>query len=632
MKKFMCMALALTLCLSAALADEEISAEEIAPAAPVAAAEPKPEPEPQPEPEIAPEPAPVVPAEQNSAPVDDMMFPQGAEPFVMPVPDISAHAEGYIQNGSERTYGTLKDLLGEAGPKTVYVSAKEPVRIENFQLALLKDVELLPVSEFGAGYAVTRATDKGPLDQETIDAATDEEVTLIISVAKQEESRTDPEPGSGEEPGGEQEELQLKVTPRGFKDGVWCNEIPSFLLEGIPEGDGDCVYAAIIYDERIVPLAGDEYFAQEEGTYVVRFAILDALGDIADKSEKYLLMLDFTAPELTIEVSAKRDYTMTLSASDMLSGVVELSLDGGESWVPLNEGESIVHTEARRKVFAPGMIQVRDLAGNVGMNLEEIVLDAIPRETYGGGGGGWSGGDGGGASSTAAPHASGSGDAAPYDAYELALPEGPVEVLTLGGEELDLGLEIAGEDISEDAPALFTAELTAWAVEVPLAPELEPAKDTLVVRAEVGETEGPFTCTWRINGAVLRKLYNTDITYLALAAGDAVLSLPTIGFTVGTRYAELKMEGVSTAEFAYEIVMRIDPNANEANFIPAEGDWNLIASCTPELYVEVAGERFDMIDRISTPEMYPIDVYCGPADLLEYPYGAYPRAEAEVVS
>ena len=619
MKKYLCMALAMALCLPAAFADE-IDGEEIVPTSPPIVVE-LPESEPVADPE---------PAANGSAPIDDMMFPKGSEPMIMPVPDISDHAEGYIESGNGRIAGTLEELLSVPGRKTVYVSAKEPVRIEKFRLSLLKDVEFLPDAGFGRGYVVAVATEKGAIEPMAIEE--DEEVTLIISVEKQteEEGGGDTEPGpEGGEPGGEEAEIELKVTPRSFTDGAWQNEIPSFLLEGIPEGNEDCVYAAIIYDERIVPLAGDEYFAREEGAYVVRFAILDALGDIADKSEKYLLMLDFTAPELAIEVSAERDYTMTLSASDLLSGVAEFSLDGGETWAPLGEGESIVHTEARRKVFAPGMIQVRDQAGNVALNLEEIVLDAIPKEpAYMGG---WSGGGSGEPSPTAAPHASGNGDAAPYDAYELALPEGPVEVLTLGGEELDMGLELAGVDIPEDEPALFTAELTAWAVENSLDAELEPAKDTLVLRTEVGDMDEPYTCTWRINGAVLRKLYNTDITYLALAAGDAVLSLPTIGFTAGTRYAELKMEGVSTAEFDYEIVMHIDPNADAAAFVPEKDGWILTGDCAPEIHVEVAGERFDMIDRFTTPEMYPIDVYCGPADLPEYPYGLYPGMEAGTV-
>lgn len=203
-----------------------------------------------------------------------------------------------------------------------------------------------------------------------------------------------------------------------------------------------------------------------------------------------------------------------------------------------------------------------------------------------------------------------------------------MDVLTLGGEEIDLGLEIESEDIPAEEAALFTAELTAWAVGESVDAAYAPSEDTLVVRAQVGDATGPYSCTWRINGAVLRKLYNTDIQYLVLGAGDALLSLPTVGFTAGTRYAELKMQGVSTAEFEYEIVMRIDPDAEGP--APAEDGWNMVLGCELELRVEVAGERFDMIDRVATPEMYPFDVYCGPRDLPEYPYGEYPRAEVEV--
>ena len=604
MKRLLSALLMLIMCLSAAFAEGENPTEELEATVPPTAEEREPEEEAPAEPEEKPG--------DGHAPLDDMMFPEDDLPFIMPVPELPAAYEGYVKSGDERTFGTLAELLAEPGAKTVYVLAKEPVRIENFPLAMLKDAQLLPDLEtFGEGYAVVLASDEGPIDLEDIDA--DAKVALIVSVEKKEEPKPDEKPD-------QDAKIALKVTPRNFNEGEWQNEIPDFLLEGIPsDTDGYC-YAAIIYDERIVPLSGDEYFAQEEGEYIVRFAILDALGDIADKSEKYALKMDFTAPELTIEVSEEHDYTMTLRAADTLSGVAGLSMDGGATWVPLNEGESVVHTESRKKMFAPGAIMVRDLAGNVIANDVEIELDAIPKVSALGGMGG-----SGSPSTTAAPHASGDGDASPYDAYELALPEGAVDILTLGGEKIDLGLEIEAEDIPSEGPAKFVAELTAWAAKDSA---FESAKDTLVLRAETGATAGAYICTWRINGAVLRKLYNTEIRYLALAAGDAVLSLPTVGFTAGTRYAELKMEGISTSEFDYEIVMRFDPKAEGP--APAEDGWNMVLGCDVEIHVEVGGERFDMIDRASTPEMYPFDVYCGPKDMPEYPYGEYPKAEVEV--
>ena len=601
MKKLLSALLVLAVFLSAALAEGENPAEEFEAMLPSAAKEPEPEKEAPAEPEEEPD--------IDSAPIDDMMFPEDDLPFIMPVPEIPESYEGYVKSGGERTFGTLAELLAEPGGKTIYVLAKKPVRIESFPLILLKDVRLLPDPEtFGEGSTVIVTADGEPFDPNGIEE--DAEAALVISVVEKEEPKPDEKPDETEKP-------ELRVTPRSFTEGAWQNEIPGFLLDGIPAAEYS--YAAIIYDERIVPLSGDEFYAQEEGMYTVRFAILDALGDIVDKSKEYALMLDFTAPELTIEVSEEYDYTMTLRADDALSGMEGLSLDGGETWVPLNEGESIVHTESRKKVFAPGAIQVRDQAGNVSANDVKIELDAIPKmSSFGGGGSG-------GSSAKSTPHASGEGDDSPYDAYDLALPEGAVDVLTLGGERIDLGLEIESGDIPSDGPAKFSAKLTHWATE---RAESEPAKDTLVLRAETGTAAEACTCTWRVNGAVLRKLYNTDIRYLALAAGDAVLSLPTVGFTAGTRYAELKMEGTSTSEFEYEIVMRLDPNAEGP--APAEGGWNMVLGCDVEIHVEVGGERFDMIDRASTPEMYPLDVYCGPTDLPEYPYGEYPRAEVEV--
>ena len=308
MKKYLSALLVLALCLSAALAEEEIS-EMTAPEPPAV------EQAPAPEQEIAPEPEPVEAVPEVDPPVDDMMFPEGSEPMVMPVPEVPTKFEGYAEQGSVRTYGTLEELLGEAGAKTVYVLAKDPVRIEKFRLALLKDVEFKPDPELGKGYAVALASEAGAIAPEDIAAAADEVVTLTVSVEKEKEEEppvTEPDPDGDENT--EKEPIALKVTPRNFTDGAWQNEIPSFLLEGIP-ADGDYVYAAIIYDERIIPLAGDEYFAQEEGAYAARFAILDAMGDIVDKSEKFLFMLDYTAPELTIEVSEEHDYTMTRSAA-----------------------------------------------------------------------------------------------------------------------------------------------------------------------------------------------------------------------------------------------------------------------------------------------------------------------------
>lgn len=640
MKKILCALLALVLCASAALA--EIFAEEPTAEATLAAEvtiEPEvlliPEPTEEMEATSSPEveetatlQAPETPESTQAPESSDVpaLEPEAtAAPSLEPDPSVEPSQtpkggyEGYALVDGQRIEGTLAQLLSELGSGTIYVS-KPSASISGFRLSLLGNVEFRPDPEvFSSDCVVSFATDDGPLDPEQV-SNSGATVTLTISVVR---GGAQEAPTPTENP---IEEIQLRVTSQNFSENAWSREVPEFFLEGIPEGAAGYSYAAILYGERIVPLARNVYRVGEEGAYDLRFVILNEQGDVAAASEEYRFMLDFTPPELAVDLSAEQDYTMIIHATDSLSGTAALSLDGGGSWIPIREDENVIVTENQRRIFAAGEIQACDQAGNVASNAAEIELNAIPtaepavdvggaaanHASSGGGSGGRSSGGGGsgGGSSAAKTHASGNGNAAPYGAYQLALPEGPVRILTLGDEAVDLRLEVAG------SPARFTAKLTTWAVEVPLAPEITK-QDTLVLRAESASGD----CRWRINGAVLRKLFNSDIRYLVLAANDALVSLPTVGIAAGTRYAQFKMEGVSNAEFAYEVVMRAGSASGP--------DWNLSERCMPELWAEVAGERFALIDRYASPEMYPVDVYCGPEELMNYPYGTYPGTREE---
>ena len=236
------------------------------------------------------------------------------------------------------------------------------------------------------------------------------------------------------------------------------------------------------------------------------------------------------------------------------------------------------------------------------------MLDKLPR---------MSGGGGGGDSTPKKQHASGDGDTALYNAYPMELPEESMQVLTLGGDEVELSMELV-RDSTPTTPGSFRAEMLRWTRDDGAEDVDAGEPDTLLLTAEpLTENEADCARVWKINGAVLRKLYNSDVRYLLLDVDGAMLSLPTQGFVAGTRYAELKMQGASTAEFTYEIRMR---SAEDAQTLP----FNRAPGCAAEIWVEVAGERFELIDRLSTPEMYPCDVYCAPDDLPDYPYGAYP--------
>ena len=538
--------------------------------------------------------------EESPVPDETLAPEESAAPEVTPLPEI----EGYLLDaqGVQLQGGTLKELLQVEGALRVCVCTRKLIRLENFPLFRLNGIEFLPDAELGRRYRVVLSASDDPADEytpEIIEGFAEDAVgDLYIWLMEQPDQPTPtPAPEQG-----------LQVSPEDYYAGRWSCVPPTFHLSGISEGDSGSDYAVIILDERIALLSGSDYIPLDEGTYSVRFAIMDGMGDLTSRSDRYDLMLDFTPPELGIEVSQELDRTMTLHLSDALSGTASLSLDGGANWIALDGMESYPYTATEKQVFVPGSIQLMDNAGNLSENAEEIVLDKLPR---------MSGGGGGGDSTPKKQHASGDGDTALYNAYPLELPEESMQVLTLGGEEVELSMELVRET-APTTPGSFRAEMLRW-TRSDGAEDVDAGEpDTLLLTAEpLSENEADCARVWRINGAVLRKLYNSDVRYLLLDVDGAMLSLPTQGFVAGTRYAELKMQGASTAEFTYEIRMR---SAEDAQTLP----FNRAPGCAAEIWVEVAGERFELIDRLSTPEMYPCDVYCAPDDLPDYPYGAYP--------
>ena len=133
-------------------------------------------------------------------------------------------------------------------------------------------------------------------------------------------------------------EIQISVSVEGYVPGVWSNVKPVFTLSGIPEGDGKHAYAVVAYDERFIILSGSTFTAIDEGTYEVRFVILDGIGDVVSMSAKYALMLDYAAPTY-ISVQMDGDsYTDYLAfAEDSLSGIAGYSNDGGATWIAPDE-------------------------------------------------------------------------------------------------------------------------------------------------------------------------------------------------------------------------------------------------------------------------------------------------------
>ena len=129
-----------------------------------------------------------------------------------------------------------------------------------------------------------------------------------------------------------------------------------------------------------------------------------------------------------------------------------------------------------------------------------------------------------------------------YDQVQLVgATEETMNTLTLGGEELELSLEGGTFTL-----ALYDPEHPEASRE-----EHEAMGDTLILTAEgIG--------SWKINGAVLRKLNKSGVDTLVLQNGKQSVSVPTDGFLAGWVYDELKSRGTAGRRFEYE--MRVDEN------------------------------------------------------------------------
>ena len=455
---------------------------------------------------------------------------------------------------------------------------------------------------------------------------------LYLWVDKPEKAAAAAETPAESAPDGDGEPaVAIRVTCEGLVSGEWTREWPVFELSGIPEGK-NWSYAVIIYDERIAVLSEAAYTPEAEGVYALRFAILDELGDIVSASEKYTLMLDCTPPEeVTMENDETESYTLYISASDAVSGVVALSMDGGGTWMDFGDGDTYTYAPGRAETLPAGAIHIRDAAGNEYVSDREIKLVKIKPEPdypeyYGGGGGG--GGEGGdGEKKPVKTHASGTGeDEGDYDVLQLQLPDGPMTQLTIDDTPMPLTLALtAAEDpqarLGDAQP--FEASLAAWEPapnEEGAAARRNAAPDTLVLTAAADPNLGDrYTYEWRFNGEVYRMLANSGIRYVALQVGDDVAAFPTAGFTGGTKYTELKMLGVSTRRFDYTITMKADLDPGHVSAM-SESDFS--RTCDLSIRAEVENMAYELSSSTHSA-MYFYDVYLGPADMLSQPFGAY---------
>ncbi|MBR1820965.1 MAG: hypothetical protein IJ769_05010, partial [Clostridia bacterium] len=271
---------------------------------------------------------------------------------------IPEDAEAWFERDGAKIGGSLEAVVPQlTGGETLNIVTKNikgVARVQDVPLKKLSDVTLKLDPEDKS--MTIRVSRDDPADAEQPEAielkalaecGDDERGALFfwIEPAK----AAEPEPTEAPAP-------VLSVAAEGYTPAAWSSAMPAFTLSGIPEGGGYS-YAAIVYDERIVPLSADSYVPEEEGKYTVRFAMLDSIGDIVGASETYLLWLDATAPErVTVETDETQSYTLRITAEDGLSGVAGVSLDGGATWATLANGETYTYTGTEAVTFSAGAI------------------------------------------------------------------------------------------------------------------------------------------------------------------------------------------------------------------------------------------------------------------------------------
>lgn len=556
-----------------------------------------------PEPAQSAEPAESAESTETAEPVDEAA--ESPEPSVLPTPNPDDEAWTMLDD-STLASGLLKDVLDQCAPgATVYIQSDAVVFAMDYTAEMVEEVAFLPDPvKFEADKFRVVLSDAPPEGM----AVQDEEHDYLYAWVEEIVLPTaEPAP----KPTPESPEMEIRVEAEGYVPGAWSNVAPVFTLSGIPADDERHAYAVIAYDERFIILSGNTFTAKDEGTYELRFVILDGIGDVVAKSAKYTLQLDFTPPAYVSASMVENSYKKyDLYSEDARSGIAGYSNDGGVTWVAPNESGAARFKGAPGDVIAMGMLLAMDGAGNVAAYMNDFYL---PVKSSGGGGGGGGGGSGNDSDYSHSP-AGDPVDLNPYNALPLTLSDQPMAELTMGDTLLPLEVRLLsaeGFDIPVDYQATFTAALAVWGGAPDEDEDAEP--DTLVLTVtDDPKIEGVYAYAFSFNGLVYRMLQNSGIDYLMFRVGDDVAAFSTAGFTAGTEYARLKEDGVSTKEFDYEAVLEGDKAAPEA--------FRMLLSVT----VNDGGvERYYDVSQEEGGTMYCYDVQVGPAEMMDVPFGAW---------
>ena len=537
----------------------------------------------------------------------------GATPTPTPTsgetpPAQTGEGPAWYRDGEQKHYGALEELL-RLTKDTIYIASDELFTLtgEAALLAqeadLILDADVFPEEENYILYI----SDVGP-NGET------QEDTIYLWAGKEEDAPPEPTASAEPEPTDPVEvEAELLVVPEMYRAGAWSATAPSFTLSVVPDTLTGYTFAVSV-DDGEAQAVESPYTFSTEGQHTLVFYLIDASGAQAARSTTYTVWLDTAAPEAQAQFDMQTG-ALTVTATDAISGVDAISLDGGKTWQTMTAAEdgSFVYSAPLTAQVAAGELMVRDAAGNCWQSAESYGVPGGMGGDFGGmggfgggsfGGGSFSGGSGGSSGTTrTVSHSSGSEEeTTAYGAVALEVEDTSMFALALGGETLPLTLTLdyeAGGD--GNTAAAFTAELAVWNGE-----EGDEDCDTLILTAPDNGAESPYAYRWDFTGDVYKTLFNSGVQYLVLRVGDHVTALSTAGFTAGTAYNALKSEGAASSEFAYSLWM-------------GEPD--------PELEMEVEARGARYLLNAGEGDMYYYDVYTGDMDMLSAAFGATVQEE-----
>ena len=521
-------------------------------------------------------------------------------------PAQAGEGPAWYRDGEQKHYGELEELL-RLTKDTIYIASDELFTLTG-EAALLAqeadltlDADVFPEEENYILYI----SDVGP-NGET------QEDTIYLWAGKEEDAPPEPTASAEPEPTDPVEvEAELLVVPEMYRAGAWSATAPSFTLSVVPDTLTGYTFAVSV-DDGEAQAVESPYTFSTEGQHTLVFYLIDASGAQAARSTTYTVWLDTAAPEAQAQFDMQTG-ALTVTATDAISGVDAISLDGGKTWQTMTAAEdgSFVYSAPLTAQVAAGELMVRDAAGNCWQSAESYGApggmggDFGGMGSMGGGfGGSFSGGSGGSSGTTrTVSHSSGSEEeTTAYGAVALEVEDTSMFALALGGETLPLTLTLdyeAGGD--GNTAAAFTAELAVWNGE-----EGDEDCDTLILTAPDNGAESPYAYRWDFTGDVYKTLFNSGVQYLVLRVGDHVTALSTAGFTAGTAYNALKSEGAASSEFAYSLWM-------------GEPD--------PELEMEVEARGARYLLNAGEGDMYYYDVYTGDMDMLSAAFGATVQEE-----